>query len=407
MEPRTSWGAPQRAGATIDHYRADIDGLRAIAVALVVVFHAFPNVLPGGFIGVDVFFVVSGFLITRQILSEQAGQRFTITSFYERRARRILPALVFIIATALMVGWFILLPVPYERLAEQAVAGAMFFPNILFWSQVGYFDTSAISKPLLHLWSLGVEEQFYLIWPLLLIVLRKSRVRPFIALTIICTASLVYSSTAAFTNPAAAFYSPLSRLWELGFGAVLAARPIKVPHQTIISALGLIVIVGSAWFLSSAAPFPGVLAVPPALGTAAIIVAPSPILRQQPFVGVGLISYTLYLWHWPILSFAATLHYDGGTPRALVVAASVVLAWLTTRYVERPIRFGLHKSRGAMISALALGSVTATAAVVILSAGPPIRYPVEIRPVLATMDYHFREQAQSRTLLVGAQRPVR
>jgi peptidoglycan/LPS O-acetylase OafA/YrhL len=352
--------------------------------------------LRGGFIGVDVFFVISGFLITRQIVVDQTDARFTITSFYRRRARRILPALTIVMAATLIIGWVLLLPIPYEKLAEQAVAGALFYPNFLFWSQVGYFDTTAMSKPLLHLWSLGVEEQFYLVWPLLLIVLRRSKMRPITILAALCAASFIYSSAAVYRDPAAAFYSPASRLWELGVGALLAVRPLKISGASVVSAVGLIAIIGSALAISAASPFPGLLAMVPVAGTAAIIGAPSPILRQRHLVQIGLISYPLYLWHWPFLSFAAIEHVDGTTTRIGAVLLSVVLARLTTSYIEHPIRLGALKLRGAALSFAALGSVATVAAAIFFSAGAPIRFPSEIRPVLATMDYHsFQEQARA------------
>ncbi|WP_050043961.1 acyltransferase [Bradyrhizobium sp. LTSPM299] len=158
-------------------YRADIDGLRAVAVVLVVAFHAFPDVVRGGFIGVDVFFVISGYLITGIILADLEASKFTFRGFYTRRARRIVPALALVIAATLVIGWSQLLPTTYQGLARHAFAGALFFPNFLSWSEVGYFDGAAETKPLLHLWSLGVEEQFYLVWPLFLLLLKRLSIR--------------------------------------------------------------------------------------------------------------------------------------------------------------------------------------------------------------------------------------
>src|ERR1700731_4477337 len=194
-------------------YRADIDGLRAAAVALVVGFHAFPAVISGGFVGVDVFFVISGYLITGLILDRQATGRFSIKDFYVRRARRILPALGTVITATLVIGWFVLLPVAYEQLGLHALAGSLFFPNLIFWSEAGYFDFAAKAKPLLHLWSLGIEEQFYMIWPALLIAARRWRANTTLILCAFAALSLIYSSIEVFSNTVAAFYSPLSRLW--------------------------------------------------------------------------------------------------------------------------------------------------------------------------------------------------
>ncbi len=386
MDQLTKRDATPRAGNAPEHYRADIDGVRAVAVAIVVAFHAFPRSMPGGFIGVDVFFVISGFLITGLVLDGQAAKTFSIKNFYIRRARRILPALALVLAATLLVGAFILLPGPYARLGWEALAGALFFPNFVFWSEAGYFDTAAITKPLLHLWSLGVEEQFYLVWPLTLVLLRRSKAPLALILGVITALSLVYSSVAAFSDPTAAFYSPVSRLWELGVGGVLAAWPLKPRFPQVVSLTGLALIAASALTITSTSPFPGLLAILPVGGAAMTLIGRSWLLSRRPFVSIGLISYPLYLWHWPLLSFAAIRGSDAASTRFALVALSVALAWLTTRYVERPIRFGEWRPYGFRISTLATAAVACAALMVFLSNGLPIRYPAEIRPVLATMD---------------------
>lgn len=378
-------------------YRADIDGLRAVAVILVILFHAFPAAVPGGFIGVDVFFVISGYLITGLILRSQEEGKFSIKGFYVRRARRILPALSVVLAATLIIGCFILLPVPYEKLALHALASAFFVPNFVFWSETGYFDGVALTKPLIHLWSLGVEEQFYLVWPLLLVILRRQKVRPLMVLAPLVAASLIYSSIAAFYQPEAAFYSPLSRLWELGAGSILACMRLNVPYPNFASSLGLVMIVGPALLLKSTSPFPGLLAVIPVAGAAIAIAAGSWVLGRRWLAAVGLISYPLYLWHWPLLSFAAIR--DGGTgtlAKTAIVAASFLLAWGTARFIEYPIRFGMLRPRGAMLSSAAVGAVALVAALIFYSGGLPLRYPPEIRPVLATLGHEFRGPARSK-----------
>jgi peptidoglycan/LPS O-acetylase OafA/YrhL len=385
MDARASWGATQKARNVGENYRADVDGLRAVAVIIVVAFHALPPAVPGGFIGVDVFFVISGFLITRLILDEQAVAAFSIRNFYVRRAKRILPALAIVIAATLLIGACMLLPAPYAKLGWHALAGALFFPNFAFWSEAGYFDSAAITKPLLHLWSLGVEEQFYLVWPLTLVLLRRSRVPLVAVLGIISALSLVYSSVAAFSVPAAAFYSPASRLWELGAGGMLAAWPIKSRFPQVVSLIGLAIVVAAAFNITSASPFPGLLAVLPVAGTILVLIGRSWILSRGPLVWLGLISYPLYLWHWPLLSFAAIRGADAASARFGLVALSVILAWLTTRCVERPIRFGEWRYMGVQISTSAAALTAAIAFIVFFSNGLPIRYSVEIRPVLATM----------------------
>jgi peptidoglycan/LPS O-acetylase OafA/YrhL len=376
-------------------YRPDIDGLRATAVALVVGFHAFPAVISGGFVGVDVFFVISGYLITGLILDRQATGRFSIKDFYVRRARRILPALGTVIIATLVIGWFVLLPVPYEKLGLHALAGSLFFPNLIFWSEAGYFDVAAKAKPLLHLWSLGIEEQFYMLWPALLIAVRRWRANTTLILCAFGALSLIYSSIEVFRDPAAAFYSPLSRLWELGLGGILAARYVKLRHPEIASLLGIALIVVAGLILTDASPFPGLLAVVPAGGAALAIVGHSSVLRWRPLVALGLISYPLYLWHWPLLSFAAISGFDTPPVRFAVVAASILLAWATTRYIESPIRFGALRARGASISAGVTFAVAICGTLVFWSGGMLLRYPQAIRPVLATMDYKFHLPARA------------
>jgi peptidoglycan/LPS O-acetylase OafA/YrhL len=380
---------------TQDH-RTDIDGLRAVAVLLVVAFHVFPLSPSGGFIGVDVFFVISGYLITGLILDQQATSVFSIRNFYIRRARRILPALAVVLATTLLIGWIVLYPAPYERLGLHAVAGALFFPNLIYWGEAGYFDDTASAKPLLHLWSLGVEEQFYLVWPLLLILLRRWKAPLTVSLCALSAASLIYSSIAAYYDPIAAFYSPLSRLWELGAGGILASQRIKLPIPKTTSFLGLALIVWTAFTITDASVFPGLLALIPVGATAMVIVGRSSVLSSRVAVAIGQISYPLYLWHWPLLSFAVILDFHTELAKALVVVVSFFLAWMTTRYVEFPIRFGGLRPRGAAISVAAMFAISIGAFMIFYFDGIPDRYPPEIRPVLATREYDFRGPGRYR-----------
>ena len=284
-------------------YRADIDGLRAVAVLGVLFYHASVSAIPGGFVGVDVFFVISGYLITGIIKDDCLKGTFSFLGFYGRRARRILPALIVVLACSLAAGWFILLPPDYEALSKQAVASALFVPNFLFWSEAGYFDHNAISKPLLHLWSLGIEEQFYLLWPMILVGAARKRTLSisFLILITLCSFALCVYLTPR--NSASAFYLPQSRAWELSLGALIAYVQPANARQSIrstLSVLGLLVIAATMLLLNSNKQFPGYIAALPALGTGAVIWAgrdtiAAKALSWKPITYVGLISFPLYL----------------------------------------------------------------------------------------------------------------
>jgi peptidoglycan/LPS O-acetylase OafA/YrhL len=352
-------------------YRPDIDGLRAVAVLCVLAYHAAPQALPGGFIGVDIFFVISGYLITGIIASDLARARFTLAGFYARRIRRIFPALALVLAATLAYGALVLLPQEFSLLGRDTAAGAAFVANLAFWSEVGYFDRDAATKPLLHLWSLGVEEQFYILWPLLLAALHRGgaiRLWPLAAL-----AALSLALCLGLAGTASAFYSPFTRLWELAAGALLALalrQGWNPPRPAALSLAGLALILAPLALLNHHMPFPGWRAIPPVLGTVLLIAAgpaapANRALAWRPAVAIGLISYPLYLWHWPLLAYAHVIH-QGRPLKPLLVAAlvavAIALAWATWRFVERPIRHGPHARIPALsvaMAALALAGLAA------------------------------------------------
>ena len=347
---------------THNHYRPDIDGLRAIAVLSVVIFHAFPEYLGGGFIGVDVFFVISGFLITSLILREQREERFSLKHFYARRIRRIFPALSLVLGFGLIAGWICLNFMEYKQLTKHTGSSAIFITNFMLLREAGYFDNAADTKPMLHLWSLAIEEQFYLAWPLILMFFKRLPRWLFPALVVLLLSSLGYSLSLVFKgNFEYDFYSPLSRSWELLLGASLAfgvSRQVAIPTlwRNMAGWVGLVFIFISACFLDKNMPFPGYWALPPTVGAALILFAGMQsnlnrvLLASRPLVAIGLISYPLYLWHWPLLSFARIL--ESQTPglglRLFLVLSSFVLAWLTYRFVEKPIRFSDRYPRAVL-----------------------------------------------------------
>jgi peptidoglycan/LPS O-acetylase OafA/YrhL len=333
-------------------YRPDIDGLRAIAVLSVVFFHAFPSVLTGGFVGVDVFFVISGFLITGILYRESQLGQVSLKSFYSKRVRRIFPALLLVLVFSLVIGWIALTSDEYTQLTRHGAAGAAFLSNVVFWRESGYFDNPAETKPLLHLWSLAIEEQFYLFWPLILIYIFKPVKKILIPIGVLIAASLSYSIWKIGVDAVGDFYSLLTRFWELLVGGFLACALVQAPdfanqYKKHISLLGLVLLVAGAVLINRQSAFPGAWALLPVLGAAALILSQGSFVNQKilshpVLVGVGLISYPLYLWHWPLLSFARI--FKGGTPdvavRVELVVASFLLAWLTYQYVEKPIRTG-------------------------------------------------------------------
>ncbi|HUQ89932.1 MAG TPA: acyltransferase family protein [Vicinamibacterales bacterium] len=334
-------------------YRADIDGLRAVAVLAVVGYHAFPGIVRSGFVGVDIFFIISGFLITRNIADGLAAERFSFADFYRRRIRRIFPALLIVLIAVYAIGWFELFTNEFRELGKHVAAGAGFVSNLALQAEAGYFDYTADAKPLLHLWSLGIEEQFYLAWPLLLWAIWK-RINPIVVLSIVTTTSLAASLYASLYHPVAAFYFPLFRVWELACGGLLAlAVPVPIggsrTARNVMGAAGLAFIAIGVVFATNRDVFPGWWVMLPT-GGAWLLIATGPdaicnrVLSLRPLVWIGLISYPLYLWHWPLLTFARIL--DGPLPSRLVrltmVGLSLLLAWLTLRVVERPLRRADH-----------------------------------------------------------------
>lgn len=352
-------------------YRPDIDGLRALAIIAVVIFHIFPNLLPGGFVGVDVFFVISGYLITSIILKAQSGEEFSLLEFYGRRLKRILPALILVLVFCLVLGWHLMLPDEYKALGKHIVAGASYVPNLIFAAESGRSTIAAELKPLLHLWSLGIEEQFYMAWPLLLILALRVNLNPFSVILLLLLISFGLNVINIEQQPVKVFYLPVFRSWELLIGAMLSYVNLykrqqfdRITSQVLLcnqcrsnndlanvlawAGTLLIVLALVEVRLSTISPFPGWWALFPTVGAVCLIAAGEQswlnrhILANKYAVNVGLISYPLYLWHWPLLSFARLVG-DGKEPsvtmRLVVVVLSVVLAWTTYDLVEKRLRF--------------------------------------------------------------------
>ena len=334
-------------------YRPDIDGLRAVAILSVIAFHAKLSIAPGGFVGVDVFFVISGYLITALIVKALEGDGFSFAHFYDRRVRRIVPAMALVILATLAAGLIVLFPSDLARLGKHAAAAAGFVANIFLYRETGYFGPRSGQLPLLHLWSLAIEEQLYLLHPLLLWAawrwggMRLAR----IALIAVLLVSLAISVRLVWMHQTSAFYMLPPRAWEFEIGALLALRLLQPPSPRVaqgLAAAGLAAIIAAAALYSFSTPFPGLAALLPCLGAVAIILAGqqgSPtivarLLATRPMVGIGLISYSLYLWHWPILILWA---YHLNRPLAPVetataIAAATGLSILSWRFVEQPLR---------------------------------------------------------------------
>jgi peptidoglycan/LPS O-acetylase OafA/YrhL len=410
-------------------YRHDIDGLRAIAVLPVVFYHAgFPGP-SGGFIGVDVFFVISGFLITSIVAGEIAEGRFSLVSFYERRARRILPALTAVILASFAVGWFFLLPAEMKNLGRSAFATGFFLSNVYFSLTLDYFSQAAEFAPLLHTWSLAVEEQFYLFFPPLLMLLAWMGWRR--SLWIIAGLSLLSFVAAVVVLPLKpdwVFYLIFFRAWELGAGAMLALASLQPPKGRAaregLALAGLAAILIPVFVFDSTTPFPAAAALPPVLGATILIWVGakgggslvSSLLAHHALVGVGLISYSLYLWHWPILAFIRIVLDSVVLPMEtaiVAVALSVAMAWMSFHFVERPFR--VHPSRGFgrraifSVSALSLAIVVGVGGVLHITEGLPARLPMNVRAIAAFAEnkndrrYECFNQAPSQGLCsIGA-----
>jgi peptidoglycan/LPS O-acetylase OafA/YrhL len=370
-------------------YRPDIDGLRAVSILLVVAFHAFPPAVSGGFVGVDVFFVISGFLITRIIVSELSAGTFSLKRFYARRIRRIFPALICVLIFTYLAGWFVLLPNDFAALGKNIGSGAAFIFNLTQIRAAGYFASDASSNPLLHLWSLGIEEQFYIFWPLFIAATFASR-RFQLAILGVALASFAANLALVGSWPEFAFYSPLSRGWELLAGGLLSVRHMRGGDGTfdnLKSLAGIGLIVGGAALLDQTSSYPGWHALLPVIGAVLLIDAPGSIINRRflsarPMVQLGLISYPLYLWHWPLLSYLSIVR--NGSPNLLenlgAVIVAVVLAWATYRFVELPIRNSRYAVRGLALGMIVVG---VTGAGTMLAAGVAFRFPAEVRDIAA------------------------
>lgn len=351
-------------------YRQEIDGLRALAVLPVILYHAGVPGFPGGFAGVDIFFVISGFLITGILLNELQQERFSLAHFYERRARRILPALFIVLALTVPLAWWLLLPHELADFGESLIAVALFVSNFLFWQQSDYFAPTAEFIPLLHTWSLAVEEQFYLFFPLLLwLGWRLGRGKLMLIVLAVALLSLGLSEWLWRVSQSANFYLIFSRAWELMLGALAAFYLQQRPQPSgwlseIGAAVGLLLVAGSVVLLHRGLPFPSLYALPPIVGSVLIIVCATPhnwtgrLLAFKPLVWIGLISYSAYLWHQPLLVFSRI--YIGSELSVvwivLNIVLTLVLAGLSWRFVEQPFRQRQRFSRPQIFSFAAVGS---------------------------------------------------
>ncbi len=382
------------------NYRRDIDGMRAIAILAVLFFHAFPTIVPGGFIGVDVFFVISGFLISSIIFQQITDNQFRWTTFYIKRINRLFPALIIVLLSALIAGYFLLFADEYQNLSKHILGSSFFLNNILLWKEAGYFDVISEFKPLLHLWSLGIEEQFYLVWPFFILLLWNKKLNPFIAIILIITLSFLLNLLSVTHHGIATFYLPLTRFWELGLGGAIAyvsslvhkpvykdsstistkqffsgleaiddsSKKSDVPYfiygiqnptlLNILSITSLCTLLLTIFYFRSTLSYPGWAALLPTVCTAVLLCTQTTwinrcLLAKPSLAWVGVISYPLYLWHWELFSFSHII-LSGTLPYFLtliLLILSFFLAWLTYYFVEKPIRCSVKGKQYASFSA--------------------------------------------------------
>ncbi len=338
------------------NYRPDIDGLRAIAILLVVGFHFFPEKIASGFIGVDIFFVISGYLITSIIVNEAKLQKFNLKSFYVKRIRRIFPALIVVLLATLASGYFFLLPDEYQQLGNHTFASSFFIQNFALLKEVGYFDNAAESKPLLHLWSLSIEEQFYILWPVVLLIAIKLKLRlQYLAFFLIgISFFLNLREINVHHNPINSFFLPQTRFWEILAGALLAIQEFNLTYsqkeqkfqfENIKSTLGFIILAIGLLIITKQ-NYPGYQALIPVIGACLIIssrpqsIPNSYLLNNRILISIGLISFPLYLWHWSILSITQVVHTEHLSLliKLLLITISFALAWATYQFIEIPLR---------------------------------------------------------------------
>jgi len=374
-------GALRPAARVLPGYRADIDGLRALAILPVLLFHLGVPGLPGGFVGVDIFFVISGFVITRGLWADLDTGRFSLGGFYERRVRRLLPALGVMFAATTLAAWLILLPPALIHYSQSLAASAVSASNLFLWVGSGYFAPDARQVPLMHLWSLAVEEQFYLLFPILLAAgHRHFRRACGPALLVVALVSFALNLALLPIAPSATFFLLPTRLWELLAGALLAlcpprAAPAWLRQATAIAGIALIAL--PIFSYNELTPFPGIAALPPVLGATALILAGFPrggahpatpinrMLASSPLVFVGRISYPLYLVHWPIVVLVreTTMREPDGIAIAAMIAGSIALAWAIQRWVEQPLRYATADRRTVLRLAAAVLLMAALAGI--------------------------------------------
>ena len=345
-------------------YRPDIDGLRAIAVLSVVLFHGFPQIFKGGFIGVDIFFVLSGYLISRIIFEQLNQGRFNFFDFYSRRIKRIFPALIVVLATFLALGFYLLLDDEYQSLGRHVFASSFFVNNFVLMHEAGYFDRLSDLKPLLHLWSLGIEEQFYLLWPLLIWCLFQKKIKVYYGIFLVIVVTFIINLLRVQHHGVDAFYSPQTRFWELGLGGLLAYASLRlrqIQSGSYWSIIAFALLILGMFFYHQGLDYPSWYAFLPLLATILLIAFPGYVnqkyLSHSKVVWLGRVSYPLYLWHWGLLSIARII-YGGKITNAfafLLVLISLGLSVLTYRYIENPIRQVTNTKVERWLSLLLLG----------------------------------------------------
>ena len=381
-------------------YRPDIDGLRAFAVLPVILFHfkIFADTVTGGFVGVDIFFVISGYLITRIVFADVSSGTYSILRFYDRRIRRIFPALIFLYLACLVLALFLYFPSEAGTFSNSVIASTFFVSNIFFYYRSGYFERDSETNPLLHTWSLSVEEQFYVLFPLVVFAIRNFHHRArVLVISAIALASFMSAVYTVYANPSAAFYLVQFRAWELAIGGLLAIGALPLISRRwiaeVIAISGFALICGSFVFISPTLPFPGLAALAPCLGAAAIIYSGENgqtlvggLLSLSPLQFTGLISYSLYLVHWPAIVFFRLFHEPSRLEKSTLVAACIALATLSLRFIERPFRgksYRLSPRATLLAGGIAMVGVTIFALVLGPAMNAVWHYPARAIDVMA------------------------